>query len=205
MSVPPESIWKVAASSGYPQLAIDDSYASAWRSGPSKKAWLRLDLGAVVMLGGLEVYWGKQAPTTYGFEASVDGKGWTHLCETRRGEGGQDVFAFPPVAARFVRWACETRSPERGWEVVEINLYGPTEAASVVEPGRVSVLGHAPIKLPPGESVTVDFGRVRSPLGAFIEWGEDYGTIFSVHLSDDGTTFREVGRIETGDGDSDSF
>jgi hypothetical protein len=29
--------------------------------------------------------------------------------------------------------------------------------------------------------------------------------VFSVHLSDDGETFREVGRIETGDGDSDSF
>ena len=59
--------------------------------------------------------------------------------------------------------------------------------------------------LPAGESITVDFGRVRSPLGAFIEWGEHYGTVFSVHLSDDGETFREVGRIETGDGDSDSF
>ena len=38
--------------------------------------------------------------------------------------------------------------------------------------GRIAVLGHAPIKLPPGESVTVDFGYVRSPLGALIEWGE---------------------------------
>ncbi len=40
------------------------------------------------------------------------------------------------------------------------------------KPGRIAALGHAPIRLPAGESVTVDFGRVRSPLGAFIEWGE---------------------------------
>ena len=46
---------------------------------------------------------------------------------------------------------------------------------------------------------------MRSPLGALIEWGKSYGTVFSAHLSDDGESFREVGRIETGDGGSDSF
>ncbi|MGZ9154434.1 MAG: hypothetical protein ACXW6J_14235, partial [Candidatus Binatia bacterium] len=46
---------------------------------------------------------------------------------------------------------------------------------------------------------------VRFLLGAFIRWGETYGTVFSVHLSDDGQSFREVGRIATGNGDSDSF
>src|SRR5208337_1561327 len=182
-----------------------DRYASAWISKPSKKAWMKIDLGAVATLGGLELYWGKQAPAAYAFEASLDGKAWVGLCSTRHGEGGQDVFAFPPVDGRFVRWTCAISDAERGWELVEINLYGPANAASVLEPGRIAALGHAPITLPAGESVTVDFGHVRSPLGAFIEWGEDYGAIFSVHLSDDGETFREVGRIETGDGDSDSF
>jgi hypothetical protein len=75
----------------------------------------------------------------------------------------------------------------------------------VLEDGRVEALGHAPVKLPPGESITVDFGYIRSPLGAFIEWGATYGKVFSVHLSDDGQTFREVGRISTGSGVSDSF
>ena len=46
---------------------------------------------------------------------------------------------------------------------------------------------------------------MRSPLGALIDWGETYGTLFSTHLSDDGENFREMGRIETGDGGSDSF
>ena len=61
------------------------------------------------------------------------------------------------------------------------------------------------MKVPVGESITVDFGAVRSPLGALIEWGEAHGTVFSTHLSDDGESFREMGRIETGDGGSDSF
>lgn len=205
MGVPSKSRWKATASSGAPQFAVDDRYATTWVSKSSKKTWLKIDLGKTATLAGLEVYWGKQAPVTYGFESSVDGKTWAHLCTTRHGEGGQDVFAFPPVAARTVRWTCSEPRPERGMEVVEINLYGPGDAASVTEKGRIAALGHCPVKVPVGESITVDFGYVRYPLGALIEWGKTHGTVFSVHLSDNGKRFREVGRITTGDGDSDSF
>jgi hypothetical protein len=203
--IPPKKQWLATASSGDPRLAIDDRYTTMWVSKPAKKEWLEIDLGEVATLGGLEVYWGRQAAKTYGFQSSLDGKAWTYLCRTRHGEGGQDVFAFPPAAARFVRWTCDDAESEQGAEIVQINLYGPAEAASVLEAGRVAALGHAPVKLARGESITVDFGYVRSPLGALIEWGKAYGTVFSVHLSDDGDHFREVGRILTGDGGTDSF
>ncbi|MGZ9158045.1 MAG: discoidin domain-containing protein, partial [Nitrospira sp.] len=160
MDVPQKNRWKVTASSGDPRPAIDDNYATTWLSEPSKKTWLEIDLSEVATLGGLEVYWGKQAATLYAFESSLDGIAWAKLCSTRHGEGGQEVFAFPPVAARFVRWIYDNPEPERAPEIVEINLYSPADAASVVEDGRVSALGHAPVKLLPGESITVDFGYV---------------------------------------------
>jgi hypothetical protein len=205
MKVPTKKRWKATASSGDPSRAIDDRYATTWKSKPAKKPWLKIDLGKAAALAGLEVYWGQDAPVVYGFKVSLDGKRWAHLCRTGHGEGGQDVFAFPPVEARFVRWTCDESQAERGKEIVEINLYGPADAASVTEEGRVAALGHARVSLPRGESITVDFGYVRSPLGAFIEWGAAYGTDFSVYLSDDGKSFREVGRILTGNGGSDSF
>ena len=121
-------------------------------------------------------------------------------------KAGRIVFAFPPVEARFVHAGHSIRPIRtRGVEIVEINLYAPAEAAAVLEKGRVAALGQSPVTLPAGESLTVDFRYLRYPLGASIEWGDAYGTVFSVHLSDDGKTFREVGRIETGDGVSDSF
>ena len=61
MDVPHKNRWKVTASSGDPRRAIDDNYATTWLSEPSKKTWLEIDLGEVATLGGLEVYWGKQA------------------------------------------------------------------------------------------------------------------------------------------------
>src|SRR5271169_4677308 len=144
MRIPPKSRWKATASSGAPRFAVDNRYATTWISKASKKTWLKIDLGKTATLAGLEVYWGKQAPVIYGFESSADGKSWAHLCATRHGEGGQDVFAFPPVAARWVRWTCSEPPLERGVEIVEINLYGPGDAASVTEQGRVAALGRSP-------------------------------------------------------------
>lgn len=205
MNVPPKSQWKVAASSGDPRLAVDDLYSTKWVCAPAANPWLEIDLGVAAELGGLEVYWDGPVVAAYRFDTSLDGHGWTPLCATRHGEGGQNVFAFPPTEARFVRWSHENPAPERTLEIVQINLYGPEEAASVREEGRIGVLGHAPVAMPCGESITVDFGYVRLPLGVLVQWGEAYGTVFSVHLSDDGENFREVGRIDTSNGDYDNF
>ena len=205
MKVPLKGQWRVAASSGDPQRAVDDSYATAWCAAAAGAPWFEIDLGAIATLGGIEVYWGEHAAANYRFDSSLDRAAWSEVCHTRHGEGGQDVFAFPPCEARFVRWVSEDAPPSGGAEIVEINLYAPADAASVREQGRIAALGHGPVIVPAGESITVDFGAVRSPLGALIEWGADYGTAFSAHLSDDGESFREMGRIETGDGGSDSF
>jgi len=205
MSMPAKSAWVVTASSGDARLAIDNLYATTWVSEPSLNSWVQIDLGVESTLAGIEVYWGRRWADSYSIECSLDGDAWAHLCHTRHGEGGQNVFAFPPTLARFIRLTDECQEAERTLEIVEINLYGPSGAIRVLEPGRVVVLGQSPIRLLPGESITVDFGYVRPPIGALIEWGETYGTVFSVHLSDDGQHFREVGRITTSSGSYDNF
>lgn len=205
MHIPPKHQWQITASSGEPRLAMDDFYATSWITEPSVASWLEIDLGATVTLGGIEVYWGTTFVDAYRFELSRDGQTWLPLCHTQHGEGGQNVFGFPPATGRFLRWRHEALASPRALEIVEINLYAPEAALSVWEPDRLPALAGSPVRLPPGESITVDFGYVRPPLGALIKWGEDYGTVFSVHLSDDGENFREVGRILTSHGDYDNF
>ena len=137
MSLPSKSRWTIRASSGQPAAVIDDLYADSWVSEPATTSWLEIDLGEVVTLGGIEVYWGRRYAEVYGFEMSVDGRQWRRLCQTRHGEGGQNVFAFPPVEARFVRLQDRHDGAERSLEIVEINLYAPADAMSVREPGAV--------------------------------------------------------------------
>ena len=59
---------------------------------------------------------GDEAPEICGFQFSLDREGWSDLCSTNHGEGGRDVFAFPPVEARFVRFVCEGSLEGRGAE-----------------------------------------------------------------------------------------
>jgi hypothetical protein len=204
MRVPPKNRWIITASSGDPAAAIDGSYATHWECEATPSPWLQIDLGDVATLGGIEVYWGKSFVDVYSFESSPDGETWTFLCATRFGEGGQNVFAFPPTDARYLRWT-GVDPAGRAVHIVQINVYGPEDALQVREPGRIAALGHGPVAMAAGESLTVDFGYTRSPLGVLVKWGEAFGTHFSVHLSDDGENFREVGRIENGNGDYDSF
>lgn len=199
MDFPAKSVWIATAGSGDPQAAIDESYATAWAG----TAWLRIDLGRVATVGGIEVYWGRRYAERYALLSSLDGEHWTALCATAHGEGGQNVFAFPPREARFLRLVPEAAA--QTLDIVEINLYPPQQAMTVWEPGRLVALGQAPLSLAPGDSITVDFGYTRFPLGVLVRWGEAYGTVFSVHLSDDGENFREVGRIEQSHGDYDNF
>src|SRR5271168_4064857 len=131
--VPDKKLWKALASGGDPRFAIDDQYATTWMPDSSKKPWLEIDLGEIATLGGIEVYWGARAAVQHGFESSSEGEAWTQLCGTRHGEGGQDVFAFPPIQARFVRWRLDDPVADRGPEIVEINIYAPADAASVLE------------------------------------------------------------------------
>ena len=68
MKVPNKNRWKATASSGDPRRAIDDRYATTWKSKPAKKPWLKIDLGKAATLAGLEVYWGQDAPVVYAFK-----------------------------------------------------------------------------------------------------------------------------------------
>lgn len=207
MNVPEKSRWTATSSSGNALSATDSNYSTSWVSEPETNPWLKIDLGEYTTLGGLEIYWGKTFSQVYRVESSLNEHDWTPLCATRHGEGGQNVFAFPAITARYVRWSEEPDQPTvaSSREIVEINLYSPEQAMSVEEPGMLQSLGHAPVTLKQGQSITVNFGYPRSPLAVLIEWGKTWGTKFSVHLSEDGHNYREVGRISTGNGDCDNF
>jgi hypothetical protein len=52
MNVPHKDRWKATASSGDPRSAIDDRYATTWKSKPAKKPWLKIDTWAAFLFRG---------------------------------------------------------------------------------------------------------------------------------------------------------
>lgn len=205
MKIPDKARWTLTASCGDARAAIDGSYSTYWTLDPDADAWLEIDLGRVATLAGIEIYWGRHGAGVFTVAHSLDGESWNDLCGTRHGEGGLSLFGCTPTETRYIRWSSADPRPRRAIEIVQINLYGPGEAVRVLEPGRIAALGQGPVRLANGESISVDFGYPRSPLGLLVRWGEDHGTVFSVELSDDGEVFREVGRILQSNGEPDSF
>ena len=148
---------------------------------------------------------GRQAPNPMGSSPRSTAKRGPHLCRTRHGEGGQEVFAFPPVAARFVRWTCDDPVQSSGLEIVDINLYGPADAASVRrrDGSRRSGMprsGSPRARASPSISAMFDPRWARSSNGETTT--EPTSRCISPTTEE---SFREVGRIGTGNGVSDSF
>ncbi len=96
MKVPPKRQWRAAASSGDPQRAVDDSYATAWTAEAADRPWFEIDLGAVATLGGLEVYWGERAPANYRFASSLDGEGVVRVLPHAPWRGRTGRIRLPP-------------------------------------------------------------------------------------------------------------
>ena len=148
MNVPPKAMWKEPPAATFRDMRSTIAIPPHVGLEPAEKAVARdRSRRRRPLLGGLEIYWGHRSSSEYVFAGSQDGEPWTRLCGTRHGEGGQEVFGFPPTPARFVRWSCENPERRPGPDIVEINLYGPADAATTLEAGRIAALGHAPVLL----------------------------------------------------------
>ena len=154
MNVPSKKRWSVTASSGDPRLAVDDRYVTTWVPKPSKRPWLKIDLGEIASLGGLEVYWGKQAPGVYGFKSSGTASDGRIFAERATAKADRTFSRSLPSPRASCALPAAARNRSGALEIVEINLYGPADAASVIEDGRIGALGHSPVKLPPGREAS---------------------------------------------------
>ena len=148
MSVLSKERWKVTASSGDPRLAIDDHYATTWISEPSKKPWLKIDLGETATLGGLEVYWGKQCAGSLWIRVLAGRQdldpSLSALATAKADRTSLPSLPSPPDSCAG---PATTRNRSEGMEIVEINLYGPARRG--VGEGRGAHRGARPF---PGQA-----------------------------------------------------
>lgn len=94
-----------AAGSG-PELAMDGSPGSAWRSPPGavEEAWLEVEFGQRRELGGLVITWGEgSAPAAYAVELSPDGAHWREAWRVAAVHPRRSWVPLPEAEARGVR------------------------------------------------------------------------------------------------------
>ncbi|MDR2253956.1 MAG: discoidin domain-containing protein [Bifidobacteriaceae bacterium] len=127
---------------GTPNKATDGSQTTRWATGSmgvSDRAWLEVDLGAVMTIATVTLSWEAAAAPSFDLqvrESSNDA--WTTIASGAGVAGGLQDLDFDPVAARHVRLANMPRSSYGGVSIWEFEIYGPPAGPAPLELSTVT-------------------------------------------------------------------
>jgi hypothetical protein len=113
----PRALASGALAGHRPELALDVSPETSWRSGPSRlPQWLSVDFREKREIGGLAIRWDGR-PLAFAVLVSDDGQGWRQVHAGHPGPLGRSDVYLPDLASRFLRL---TLDPAEGGEGVGI-------------------------------------------------------------------------------------
>jgi len=118
----------VTASSTYepayrPEYAVDGDEDSYWSSAFQDDAWLAVDLGGVKKVGRINILWETAYAKSFTVQVSADGRKWTDVYKTGKGQGGENEIRFSSIAARQVRVVCSKRGTQWGNGIRELEVF----------------------------------------------------------------------------------
>jgi len=102
------------------QHAVDDSFATKWRSKPLKAEWLEVDLGKPTPMAGLTLQW--TAHGDYDVWLSADAKAGRRVYSQDDADGGLDENYFGKTEARFMKIAGKKLATLHGYQLLEVQI-----------------------------------------------------------------------------------
>ncbi|MCP2246315.1 penicillin acylase family protein [Lentzea aerocolonigenes] len=106
-----------------PSNVLDGNLSSRWASDWSDNQWIQVDLGSVQRIGRAVLHWESAFGSGYRIELSNDGTNWRNVFSTSAGDGGDDVVAFTPQDARYLRMTGTQRATRYGYSLYELEVY----------------------------------------------------------------------------------
>lgn len=94
-----------------PGAAVDgDSATTRWSSDIANNEWWKVDLGSNQSISRIIIRWEGAYATAYTIQTSTDNISFTNaLPQITGANGGNDLVAFAPVTARYIKIICNTR------------------------------------------------------------------------------------------------
>ena len=108
---------------GGPKHAIDGNPRSRWSSAFSDPQWLAIDLGTDTKFSSIKLLWEAAYAKAYTIEISPDGKKWTEIYKTDKGDGGTDEIKFKTTTARWIRLTATKRGTQYGISLWEFKVF----------------------------------------------------------------------------------
>lgn len=107
-----------------PQMVIDGSKSTSWKSGPEHNEWLKIDLGSVQNIGKIVIQWtNTNYADKYRIQTSVNDVDWETIYYECSGNGKEDVLLFTGVAARFIKMEGIHRKGSNAFVILEFEIY----------------------------------------------------------------------------------
>lgn len=107
--------------------ATDGDGGTRWSSQHNDPQWICLDLGQARTISQMLLRWETAFATGYAIEVSLDGQQWRQVYVTDNGQGEEELIAFAPTPARYVRLAGRKRGTQYGYSLYTIGVYGPRQ------------------------------------------------------------------------------
>jgi len=106
-----------------PENVLDGNLSTRWASDWSDDQWIQVDLGSVQQVGRAVLQWESAYASGYRIDVSDDGTTWRNVFTTSAGHGGEDVVAFAPQDARYLRMTGTQRATRYGYSLYELEVY----------------------------------------------------------------------------------
>ncbi|MDB4935206.1 MAG: hypothetical protein JWP87_2178 [Labilithrix sp.] len=132
--------------------AVDGSMASRWSSLFSDTQWIGVDLGSVMTVNHVVLYWETAYASSYQVQTSTDHTTWKTVFSTTSGAGGKADIKFAAVGARYVRMNGLKRATQWGYSLYELKVFNdaasPAPAPSPTTTGTAPAPAPAPVPAP---------------------------------------------------------
>jgi hypothetical protein len=213
-----ESSIKVIASSGTgdyaPERAVDGDFSTRWSSDFSDDQWLLIEFEEPRSICGLVLHWETAFGEKYTIEAKDAGGRWHTVNETMYGDGDRDILYFKPLLAKKIKFRGIERGTGWGYSLWQIEFLDgsnpPTlSASSWIENGEpeLGLDGNPQTYWQSGKEeqaeLTVQLPKVWELGGVLIRWGDNYAKKYTLDVSIDGDSWKEIYRTENGRGKTD--
>ena len=107
-----------------PRLAIDGSLNTRWSSEFSNNQWWMVDLGKLMEINKITLYWEAAYAKSYKILVSSDRTSWQEVYTTSQGRGGPEAIRINPVTVRYVKLLLGERATQWGYSLWEVKFNG---------------------------------------------------------------------------------
>jgi F5/8 type C domain/Secretion system C-terminal sorting domain len=142
--------------------AFDGNLKTRWSSKfGEKNAFLSVDLGTVMKISGVKLFWDYASAKAYTIAVSDDNITWKTVYQTTNGNGGIDAISNIKISGRFVRMNA-TKSWWGAYSLWELEVVSP-DMPCTYAPQEINGASASPIKIYPNPSIgqtIIDLSKV---------------------------------------------